>query len=322
MQLTDGHKWLYLNAISVSTQRLSKKNLCSYDSGMELPQAPSARAMNLRGDYTAAAADYSIEQAWQQYTPDEHARWGRLLDRQMGLVKRYGAAQFLAGLNALDLERRIPRFDDASRILRRATGWEILAVPGLIPEQQFFAHLAQRRFPVTVWLRRPEEMDYLVEPDVFHDFFGHVPLLCDPVFADFVQAYGVAGHKAAAEGGVKLLARLYWYKSDDGLRTYGAGILSSAGETPYSIDSPQPHRIRFDLERVMRTDYLIDAFQKTYFVVDSFEQLFRDSYDRDFLPLYRTFRDVEGYSPERLLPTDVVVTRGTQDEDRWAPERD
>jgi phenylalanine-4-hydroxylase len=240
------------------------------------------------------------------------------LERQLGLVKRYGAPQFLAGLRALELGPQIPHFDAASRVLRRATGWEIVAVPGLIPEQQFFEHLAERRFPVTVWLRTPEEMDYLVEPDVFHDFFGHVPLLSDPVFADFVQAYGVAGRKAAAEGGVRMLARLYWYSVEfglmqcsDGLRTYGAGILSSAGETAFCIDSPTPHRLRFDLERVMRTDYLIDAYQKTYFVVDDFEQLFRDSYDRDFAPLYRAYRDTPPYSPDAVLPSDVVVTLGS-----------
>ena len=285
--------------------------------------------MSLRGDYSAAGPDYAVEQDWHRYTADQHARWARLLERQLALARRYGAPQFLAGMDALRLEGGIPRFDAASQVLRRATGWEIVAVPGLIPEEQFFAHLAQRRFPVTVWLRTAEEMDYLVEPDVFHDFFGHVPLLCDPVFADFVQAYGIAGRKAAAEGGVKMLARLYWYsvefgliKSDAGLRTYGAGILSSAGETPYSIDSPQPHRIGFDLTRVMRTDYLIDAFQKTYFVVDSFEQLFRDSYDRDFTPLYREFRDRAGYAPDTVLATDVVVTRGTGDERPWtAPHR-
>lgn len=273
--------------------------------------------MTLRGDYSAASTDYAVEQHWHRYTDAEHARWAQLLERQRVLVKRYGAAQFLAGLGALDLPPGIPRFDAASDILRRATGWEIVPVPGLIPEAHFFAHLAQRRFPVTVWLRTADEMDYLVEPDVFHDFFGHVPLLCDPVFADFVQAYGIAGRKAEPLGGVRMLARLYWYsvefgliKSPEGLRTYGAGILSSAGETPYSIESPRPHRIGFDLERVMRTDYLIDAFQQTYFVVDSFEQLFRDSYDRDFMPLYQTYRDVEGYSPGTLLPTDVVVTHG------------
>ena len=285
----------------------------------QLPTAPAAGAVQLRGDYSAADANYAVEQAWGSYTPAQHALWATLLERQLKLVERYGAPQFLAGLGALDMERQIPRFDVASRILRRATGWEIVAVPGLIPEQQFFGHLAERRFPVTVWLRTPEEIDYLVEPDVFHDYFGHVPLLCDPVFADFVQAYGVAGRKAAAEDGVRMLARLYWYsvefgliKSGGTLRTYGAGILSSAGETAYCIDSPRPHRIGFDLERVMRTDYLIDAYQKTYFVVDSFEQLFRESYDRDFAPLYRAHRDTPGYAPDTLLPTDVIISRGTQ----------
>jgi phenylalanine-4-hydroxylase len=286
---------------------------------MKLPSAPTNSGVNLRGDYSAAAGDYSVEQAWSRYTPEEHALWARLLDRQLAMVKRFGAPQFLKGLDALDLAPEVPHFDAASRVLRRATAWEIVPVPGLIPEQQFFAHLAERRFPVTVWLRDPAEIDYLVEPDIFHDFFGHVPLLCDAVFADFVQAYGVAGRKAAAEGGVTMLARLYWYsvefgliKGSDGLRTYGAGILSSAGETPYSIESPMPHRIQFDLERVMRTDYMIDAYQKTYFVVDGFEQLFRESYDHDFAPLYRRWRDTPGFAPDALLPTDVVLKRGQQ----------
>jgi phenylalanine-4-hydroxylase len=287
--------------------------------GMQLPTAPAAKAVKLRGDYAAANTEYVVEQAWSGYTPAEHALWGRLVDRQMALVKRYGAAQVAAGLQALKLGQRIPRFDEASRVLRRATGWEIVAVPGLIPERNFFAHLAHRHFPVTVWLRTPEEVDYLSEPDVFHDFFGHVPLLCDPVFADFMQAYGNAGIKAEAEGGLKMLARLYWYcvefgliRSGKELRAYGAGILSSAGETVYSLEDPRPHRIGFDLERVIRTDYLIDAYQQTYFVMDSFEQLFRNSYERDFAPLYRAYRDLPGIPPATLLPTDEVVTRGTQ----------
>ena len=284
---------------------------------MQLPNAPTGAPVALRGDYSAAGADYAVEQDWSKYTPEQHEFWARLQNRQLAMVKRYGAPQFLAGLGALGLGSQIPRFDAASRILKRATGWEVVAVPGLIPEEQFFSHLAERRFPVTVWLRSPEEMDYLVEPDVFHDFFGHVPLLADPVFADFVQAYGVAGRKAAAEGGVRMLARLYWYSVEfglmqcaDGLRAYGAGILSSAGETAHSIDSPLPNRLRFDLERVMRTDYLIDAYQRTYFVVDSFDTLFRESYERDFAPLYRAFRDVPPYAPDAILPTDGVVTRG------------
>lgn len=294
---------------------------------MQLPSAPAAKPLALRGDYSAAGADFVVEQRWSDYTSDQHALWSRLLERQWDMVKRYGAPQVLAGLEHLSLDGRIPRFDAASRVLRRTTGWQIVAVPGLIPEEQFFAHLADRHFPVTVWLRTPEEIDYLAEPDVFHDFFGHVPLLCDPVFADFVQAYGVAGRKAAALGGLKMLARLYWYCVEFGLiktgrdtagenstgqelKVYGAGILSSAGETAYSIDDPRPHRIEFELERVMRTEYLIDAYQKTYFVVDSFEQLFDGAYSRDFAPIYRAYGETPAFSPDVLLPTDRVLNRG------------
>jgi phenylalanine-4-hydroxylase len=286
---------------------------------MRLPTAPAAQAVNLRGDYSAAGPDYGVEQRWSEYTAAEHQLWGRLLDRQIALIGRYGAPQVVSGLEALRLDRRVPRFDEASKVLEKATGWRIVAVPGLIPEQHFFAHLAHRQFPVTVWLRAPAEIDYLSEPDIFHDFFGHVPLLCDPVFADFMQAYGVAGAKAAAEGGLKMLARLYWYcvefgliRTGTGLRAYGAGILSSAGETVFSIEDPRPHRIGFNLERVMRTDYLIDTYQKTYFVVDTFDQLFRDSYDRDFAPLYRAYRDSSAIAPDAILATDVVISRGTQ----------
>ena len=284
---------------------------------MRLPDAPAANEVRLRGDYSAADADYVVAQAWDHYTAAEHALWGRLVERQLALVERYGAREVIAGLKALSLGERIPRFEDASEVLGRATGWRIVAVPGLIPESNFFGHLAERRFPVTVWLRTPQEMDYLSEPDVFHDFFGHVPLLCNPVFADFMQAYGVAGRKAAAQDGIRMLARLYWYcvefgliREDGELRAYGSGILSSAGETVYSVADPRPHRIGFNLERVIRTDYLIDDFQKTYFVIDSFEQLFRESYDRDFAPLYQAYRQTPGIPPDTILPTDRVVTRG------------
>ena len=286
---------------------------------MQLPSAPTAGTVNLRGDYSSAGADYVVEQPWSRYTPAEHELWGRLVDRQMAMAQRYGASQVLNGLKALHLSKTIPRFEEASQILKQATGWEIVAVPGLIPEQTFFGHLAKRRFPVTVWLRTPAEMDYLVEPDIFHDFFGHVPLLCDPIFADFMQAYGEAGRKAAAEGGINMLARLYWYcvefgliRSNGELKVYGSGILSSAGETVYSIEDPKPHRIGFDLERVIRTDYLIDSYQRTYFVIDSFEQLFRESYGRDFAPLYRAYKNEPGIAPDTVLPTDTVITRGRQ----------
>jgi len=275
------------------------------------PSAPAHRPGALRGDYSLAAADYTVAQDWGQYSPEDHATWATLHRRQLDLVERYAAPEFLAGVHALGASgTQIPRFEQANRILREATGWQIVAVPGLIPEQVFFDHLAQRRFPVTVWIRRRDELDYLVEPDVFHDFFGHVPLLTNPIFARFMQAYGEAGAKAlATPGGLTMLARLYWYmvefgliRTDGALRVYGAGILSSKGETVYSIESPVPQRIDFDLLRVMRTEYRIDDYQQTYFVIDSFQQLFEACYQTDFAPIYRQF----GAQP--AFPADARVT--------------
>ena len=171
-----------------------------------------------------------------------------------------------------------------------------MAVPGLIPEEAFFALLAQRKFPVTEWLRKPEEFDYVVEPDVFHDLYGHVPLLFNPMFADYMQAYGEGGLKASRLDACELLARLYWYTVEfgliatpRGLRAYGAGILSSAGELRHSVRSAEPRRVAFDLKRLMRTRYKIDSFQSTYFVIDAFEQLF-DATAPDFTPVYAEVR--------------------------------
>ncbi len=179
-------------------------------------------------------------------------------------------------------ESQIPRFDELNQILRAATGWTLVGVEGLLPELDFFDHLANRRFPVTWWIRRPEQIDYIAEPDLFHDLFGHVPLLMNPVFADFMQAYGRGGVKAHGIGPEALqnLTRLYWYtvefgliNTPHGLRIYGAGIVSSKGESLHSLESAAPNRIGFDLARIMQTRYRIDTFQKTYFVIDSFEQL-------------------------------------------------
>ena len=177
--------------------------------------------------------------------------------------------------------------------MHKATGWQIVAVPGLVPDDVFFTHLANRRFPVTVWLRKPEEFDYIVEPDVFHDFFGHVPLLFDRMYADHLHEYGKGGLKAMRLDAVKWLARLYWYtiefgliKVDNQIKAYGAGLLSSGGELAYCVDSPKPRRLPFELERIMRTEYLIDRYQETYFVIDSFEQLMRETAP-DFTPLYQ-----------------------------------
>jgi phenylalanine-4-hydroxylase len=281
----------------------------------ELPSAPTQNPVELRGNYTNAASDYTVAQQWENYTAEEHDIWRTLYARQIRLIERYAAPEFVAGARKLNASPdRIPRIEDTNRILAEATGWEIVAVPGLIPEHQFFAHLASKRFPVTVWIRRRDELDYLSEPDIFHDFFGHVPLLTNPVFARFMQAYGEAGPKAIAANSLKMLARLYWYMVEfgliatpQGLRAYGSGILSSKSETEYCIESPEPNRIRFALERVMMTDYLIDDFQQTYFVIDSFEQLFHAAYDTDFDPIYRKYRDVPGIKPNAVLPTDKVL---------------
>jgi phenylalanine-4-hydroxylase len=246
----------------------------------------------LRGDYSRAGSDYSVEQDWGSYSAEEHALYRRLFERQSKLVPRYACPEWIEAIAGLDAAREIPRFDVISKNLRGQTGWEIVAVPGLIPDEAFFTHLANRRFPVTVWLRQPEEFDYIVEPDVFHDFFGHVPLLFDQVYAEHLHEYGKGGLKAMRLDAVKFLARLYWFtiefglvKTKAGVRAYGAGLMSSGGELAYSVADPKPRRLPFDLERVMRTEYLIDRYQDTYFVIDSFEQLMRDTAP-DFTPLY------------------------------------
>jgi phenylalanine-4-hydroxylase len=283
----------------------------------EQPSAPTQNPVELRGDYTCAASDYTVAQEWDHYTSEDHDIWRTLYARQIRLIERYAAPEFIAGARSLNASPdRIPRIEDTNKILTAATGWNIVAVPGLIPEHQFFAHLANKRFPVTVWIRRRDELDYLSEPDIFHDFFGHVPLLTNPVFARFMQAYGEAGPKAIAANGLKMLARLYWYMVEfgliatpDGLRAYGSGILSSKSETEYCIESPKPNRVKFALERVMLTDYLIDDFQQTYFVIDSFEQLFHAAYGTDFDPIYRKYRDIPGIPPHAVLPTDKVLPK-------------
>jgi phenylalanine-4-hydroxylase len=252
----------------------------------------------LRGDYSKAAADFRVEQDWSAYSGAEHALYRRLFERQSKLVPRYACAEWIEAIAGLDGAREIPRFDAISKKLRKATGWEIVAVPGLIPDDAFFTHLANRRFPVTVWLRKPEEFDYIVEPDVFHDFFGHVPLLFDQVYADHLHEYGKGGLKAMRLDAVKMLARLYWYtiefglmKVDSQFKAYGAGLLSSGGELAYCVDDPRPRRLPFELERIMRSAYQIDRYQDTYFVIDSFEELMRETAP-DFTPLYARIRDL------------------------------
>lgn len=252
-----------------------------------------------RGNYAKARADYSCEQDYAQYSEADHDTYRRLYARQLQQLPGLACDEFLHAVLQLGAPDRIPHFDAVSERLLRATGWQIVAVPGLIPEEAFFKLLAERRFPVTDWMRRPEEFEYVVEPDVFHDLFGHVPLLFNPVFADYMQAYGAGGMKASRLDACELLARLYWYTVEfglihtpQGLRAYGAGILSSAGELRYSVQAPEALRVGFDLERMMCTRYRIDSYQATYFVIDSFEQLF-EATRPDFTPVYTAVRGRE-----------------------------
>ena len=259
-----------------------------------------------RGSYAQARDDYTCDQQWERYTPAEHATYARLLARQVKQSPGQACEEFIESVGKLGAADQIPHFDAISELLARATGWEVVAVPGLIPEHAFFSLLAARQFPVTVWLRTPEEFDYIVEPDVFHDLYGHVPLLFNPVFADYMQAFGRGGLKAHGLQALEYLARLYWYTVEfgliatpSGLRVFGAGVLSSVGEIQYALTSQKPQRLAFDLTRVLLTPYKIDHYQSTYFVVNSFDQLFAATAP-DFAPLYA---EIEG------RPTLPIETR-------------
>lgn len=269
-----------------------------------------------RGDYARASDDYTCSQNWSSYTQTDHDTFRRLYERQSALLPGLACDAFIEALPSLGSREHIPRFEEINSRLKPATGWELVAVPGLIPERPFFQLLADRRFPVTDWIRTPPEFDYIVEPDVFHDLFGHVPLLFNPVFADYVQRYGAGGLKAHDHGAGELLSRLYWYTIEfglirqmDGLRAYGAGILSSSGEMRYSVTDPRAQRIRLDLQRCMRTRYRIDDYQSTYFVIDSFKQLF-DLTEPDFAPLYEIVRSLGELAPEVSMASDSFITLG------------
>lgn len=267
----------------------------------------------LRGNYEKADAQYIVQQDWDAYTEEQHALWRRLYARQMNLVPGRACQEFIDGLAIMGSAGAIPNLQHTSELLYKATGWKLVPVPGLIPEDAFFGHLANRCFPVTVWLRTPEEFDYIVEPDIFHDFFGHVPLLFNPVFADHMQEYGKGGLKALGLGGIAMLGRLYWYtiefgliQSPEGLRVFGAGILSSSGEVEYCLTSPKPRRVPFNLERVMRTLFKIDSYQETYFVVNSIQQLFDETHP-DFTPIYQRLRGLEALPANALLPGEADI---------------
>ena len=262
--------------------------------------------------------DWTIDQGWHNYTPQEHAVWKMLFERQSKLLPGRACNEFVRGMQDLPIgPDQIPNFEQLSETLSQRTGWQIVAVPGLVPDDVFFEHLAHRRFPAGHFIRKPHELDYLEEPDVFHDVFGHVPMLMNPAIADYIQAYGEGGLRAKRLGVLEKLARVYWYtvefglvKQPGGLRVYGAGIASSATETVFSVEDDSPNRVAFDLERVMRTNYRIDDFQESYFVLDNLNDLLELA-RIDFAPLYERVADASDFEPGDILPTDTVLTRGS-----------
>jgi phenylalanine-4-hydroxylase len=264
------------------------------------------------------SADWTIDQGWENYTIEEHRVWKTLFERQSKLLPGRACDEFIQGMRNLTMDTdQIPDFRRLSEVLMKRTGWQVVAVPGLVPDEVFFDHLANRRFPAGHFIRKPEELDYLEEPDVFHDVFGHVPMLMHPVFADYMQAYGVGGLRARNLGMLPNLARVYWYtvefgliKQSEGLRIYGSGIASSYTETFFALDDASPNRIRFDVERVMRTQYRIDDFQETYFVIDGFEDLLNLA-KIDFGPVYQRIKGQPEFQPGDILPTEEPITRGT-----------
>lgn len=263
-------------------------------------------------------ADWTIDQGWAAYSAEEHAVWKTLFERQTKLLPARACDEFVQGMRALPIDAdQIPDFRRLSDVLMKHTGWQVVAVPGLVPDEVFFEHLAHRRFPAGNFIRKRSELDYLEEPDVFHDVFGHVPMLMNPVIADYIQAYGVGGLRAQQLGVLDQLARVYWYTVEfglvqqrDGLRIYGSGIASSFTESVFALDDPSPNRVRFDLERVMRTRYRIDDFQETYFVLGDLNELLELAHI-DFAPIYRRIAGAPEFEPGEMVASDIVLTRGT-----------
>jgi len=279
------------------------------------------------GGHEPERPDWIVPQNWHAYTPEEHAVWKTLYERQIGLVPGRASQHYLNGMSDLPIgPEAIPNFDDLSETLMRRTGWQVVAVPGMVPNDVFFDHLANRRFPAGQFIRTARQLDYLQEPDVFHDIFGHVPMMMNPVMADFMQAYGEGGLRAMERGVLDRIARLYWYTTEFGLieeagalRIFGAGILSSFTETRFALESPSPNRFGFDLRRVMRTHYRIDEFQENYFVLPSLDTLF-DLANSDFGPIYDELASLPDIRPPAILPEDKVFTHGTGDYHRALAE--
>ncbi len=262
-----------------------------------------------------AAADWTVPQDWAQLSDEDHAVWDILFERQQRALAGRAVSAFEEGLDVLRIDRPgIPDFAELNARLGVRTGWRVVAVPGLVPEDVFFAHLSRRQFPAGNFIRKRSQLDYLEEPDVFHDVFGHVPLLAQREVADFMQKLGELGLAAMKVGALKRIARLYWYTVEFGLareagetKIYGAGLLSSFGESRFALESAEPHRLDFDLRRVLRTDYRNDSFQKSYFVMPSLADALRVLEGQDVLATAREIEGAADIDPAKVEPADRLA---------------
>lgn len=266
------------------------------------------------------ASDWTMPQNWDAFTDEEHGVWDRLLAKQSSALDNLASKAFLKGLDILNLSKPgIPDHHELNERLKTSTGWEIVAVPGWIPNEPFFTHLVNKRFPAANFLRSGKDMDYSDEPDMFHDIFGHIPMLTDPVFSDFLVAYGKAGLRAEKLGASDYLGRLWLYTVEFGLvveegelRAYGGGLLSSLAETIAAVASPDVRRLRLEIPRVMRTGYHFDKFQDVYFVVDSFNDLLRQTEQTNFAVLYEEITELGDLDPAASTPQDQPFALPTQ----------
>ncbi len=225
----------------------------------------------------------NMTQEYSQYTSEDFAVWKLLFERQIDQLPGRATNEYLEGIKRVQFTAdRIPRFEEVSQLLQKYTGWRLHVVPGLIPNKEFFELMKNRNFCATTWLRRMDQLDYLEEPDMFHDVFGHVPLLTNQPLCSFLEDLSrIALRFIDSELAIELVSRIYWYTVEFGLirengqlKIYGAGILSSKGETHYSLHSDVPQRVPYTVRNVIDTPYIKDRFQEKYFVIDSYEQLY------------------------------------------------
>ncbi|RUO25790.1 phenylalanine 4-monooxygenase [Aliidiomarina minuta] len=254
-----------------------------------------------QSQYVSREPDENGIIAWSD---EENAIWRDLVERQLKLMPGKACDEYMAGLDLIDFPKdRIPQLGEINKVLSETTGWQVTQVPALIPFDEFFRLLANKEFPVATFIRTREEFDYLQEPDIFHEIFGHCPLLTNPAFAEFTHTYGKLGYAATPKERV-YLARLYWFtvefglmKTEQGLRIYGGGILSSPGETEYAVNSDKPERYPLKALDALRTPYRIDIMQPVYYTIESVEELFKIS-EMDIMSLVHEAMELGLYEPK------------------------